>query len=139
MASYQELTDRHQKEVNAFPIGFAFDDKQFEQSMNKLGLTKHDTDKVYRIGGGGFIRKEDGPKLNDMTQKHNKEFQDAIDSDTTGEGFIKGMFDYELANHEYIVTYDIEDTLQAVNLTLTDIKANQSLSHGLSLALEKYV
>ena len=37
MNKYNELREKHQKEVNDFPIGFAFSDKQFEEQMqNKL-------------------------------------------------------------------------------------------------------
>ena len=59
MTKYNELREKHQKEVNDFPIGFAFSDKQFEEQMQKLGLDPDDTSKVISIGGGGFIRKTD--------------------------------------------------------------------------------
>ena len=35
---YAELKKKHQDEVNAFSLGFAFGDKQFEEMMNKWGL-----------------------------------------------------------------------------------------------------
>ena len=37
MTKYNELREKHQKEVNEFPIGFAFSDQQFEEQMKKLG------------------------------------------------------------------------------------------------------
>lgn len=39
---YQELRARQQAELNAFPLIFAFNDKQFEEGMHKLGLTIKD-------------------------------------------------------------------------------------------------
>ena len=63
----------------------------------------------------------------------------SINSDTTGEGFIFDMFSYELANHEYIVTWSLTDTLEALNLTLEEVSNNKSLSKGLKLAKKDYV
>ena len=53
--TYLTLKARHQTEFNAFSINFAFNMRQFEEAMKDLGLTPNDTDKVYRLGGGGFI------------------------------------------------------------------------------------
>ena len=49
--SYMELKHRQQREVDAFPIGFAFSKEQFDEQMIKLGLKPTDTDKIYSIGG----------------------------------------------------------------------------------------
>lgn len=59
---------------------------------------------------------------------------DAIAADKTGEGFIFDMFDYELSNHEYIITYDTADTIDALGLTMADIEKNKALAHGLAMA-----
>ena len=57
MNSYVEMKERHQKEVNEFPMKFAFSDEQFKKAMEELGLTEKDVDKVIGIGAGGFIKK----------------------------------------------------------------------------------
>jgi len=44
------------------------------------------------------------------------------------------MFRYELANHEYDYTGDIDDTLDALCLTQQDIDQNPALQHGLQKA-----
>ncbi len=46
MNTYKALTDRQSKEMNAFPLGAAFSNKQFEEMMQKWGLTVDDTDKI---------------------------------------------------------------------------------------------
>ena len=52
---YQELRDRQQEEVNAFPMFFAFDQRQFAEGMRRLGLRRSDMNQVYAIAGtGGF-------------------------------------------------------------------------------------
>lgn len=55
---YQELRDRQQEEVNAFPMFFAFDQRQFAEGMRRLGLRPSDMNQVYAIAGtGGFTAK----------------------------------------------------------------------------------
>lgn len=136
---YAELKEKHSKEFNQFPMRFAFDDKQFKKAMEELGLNENDTDKVTSIGYGGLIRKTDVEAYIEMCERHNNEIQNEIENDKTGEGFIKDMFLYELNNHEYIETYDILDTLEALNLTENDILNNKNLETGLRLAKEEYL
>lgn len=110
---YKELHDRHQAEINAFPFGFAFSKEQFNKMMvERFNLRPTDTDKIYSIGGGGYIRKEDHQAMCDMIERHAKEKKDAIAADLTGEGYIYDMFVYELANHEYMITLTSDDTLE---------------------------
>ena len=136
---YKELHDRHQAEINAFPFGFAFSQKQFDEMMvERFSLKPTDTDKIYSIGGGGYIRKEDYQSMIDMFERHAKEKKEAIAADVTGDGFIYDMFVYELANHEYMYTMTSDDTLYALGLTWEDVKADSRLSHGLKKA-KKYI
>ena len=140
MNKYREMKARQSKEINSFPMFFAFNNEQFAEGMRKLGLEPTDTDKIYKLGGtGGFYRKTDGAKLKDMFDRHDKEMADAIAEDTTGDGFIFDMFLYELANHEYCITYDYEDTFMAVGLTREEIYGNNSLVAGLEKATKKYL
>ena len=111
---YKELRERQQAEFNKFPIKYAFTDEQFKTSMEELGLKETDTDKVVSIGvGGGFVRKTDVDDLLKMVKRHESELNDAISQDKTGEGFIKEMFLYELGNHEYCITMELDDTIEA--------------------------
>lgn len=137
MNSYQQLKNEQQKEINAFPFMFAFNEKQFAEGMAKLGLKPEETDKLYSIGAGGYIRKTDSEAMHKMFIKHDKELQACIDADTTGEGFIKDMFYYELCNHEYSYTGDIMDAIDAIGLDLEEITKNKLLAHGLKLAMQK--
>lgn len=131
MNAYLTLKNKHQDEVNAFPMFFAFNKDQFEEGMKKLGLEPTDTDKIYKLGGtGGFYRKSDSDALAEMFDRHMKEDADAIAADPTGDGYIYQMFNYELANHEYGYTGDPEPTLDALGLTMEEINANPALLHG---------
>lgn len=138
MISYEELKNRQQKEINAFPFGFAFTNAQYEEMMKKWGLTPDDTDKIYSLGGGAFIRKQDSSAMDEMFRRQKEERKKAIEEDTTGDGYIFSMFKYELANHEYGYTYELDDTLDALDLTLSQIKKDKRLRHGLNKALKPY-
>lgn len=138
-SSYLSLKQAHQEEVNNFPMVFAFSDKQLEEAMEKLGLTTEDTDKIYSIGGGGYIRKTDSDAFNEMFKRHEREMNQAINNDTTGDGFIFDMFSYELANHEYGYTREIDDTLDALGFTIDEIIASDNLLNGLNKARKSII
>ena len=131
---YDEIKEKHQKIVDDFPMKFAFSDEQFNQSMKELGLKPNDTDKVVSIGGGGFIRKTDVKKYYDMWEELRKEHNDLIKADKTGDGYIKDMFVSELENHEYSYNHELDETLNALELTREQIFNSPALSHGLELA-----
>ncbi len=136
---YQVLKNRQQNEVNALPLGAAFSNEQFAAMMAKWGLTPDDTDKILSIGAGCYIRKTDKDNFLAMRKRHKAEMQTAIAEDTTGDGFICDMFLYELANHEYCITYDLEDTLDALDLTTDEINDDERLLHGMKKAIKLYI
>ena len=133
---YLELKRRHVKEVNDFPFIFAFSQEQLNEGMKKLGLNATDTDKILSIGYGGYIRKSDKENFFSLNERQEKELKDAIQNDTTGENFIYDMFDYELSNHEYCITMDVSDTLDALGLTIDEVNNNPNLLKGLQKAIK---
>ena len=135
---YNELRQKQQKEVDEFPFGFAFSNEQFKEMMEKFGLTENDTDKIYSIGAGGYIRKSDADAMHEMFTRHEKERQQAIENDKDSSGYIYEMFRYELDNHEYCITYDLEPTLRALGLTEEEVNKNPKLLKGLKKALKHY-
>ena len=139
MNTYQEMKDRQQKEFDAFPMRAAFSQQQFQNMMEKWGLTVNDTDKICSIGGGCYIRKADKDALIALINKTAAELKNAITADTTGDGFIFDMFVYELANHEYCITYDLEDTLDALGLTPEEVNVDKRLSYALNKAIKEYL
>jgi hypothetical protein len=132
MNPYVTLRNKHQREMNAFPLGFAFSDKQFAEMMAKWNLSPDDTDKIYSIGGGGFVRKCDADAMHEMFERHAREDEEAIRENK--DDYLYHMFDYELANHEYNYTGDLTDTLDALDLTLEDIIADKRMDEALKRA-----
>jgi len=132
MNKYTELKQKQQEEVNNFPMFFAFNDKQFEEGMQKLGLDPSETDKLYSAGRtGGYYRKTDAEKLFAMFERHRQEMKLAREND---EQFIYDMFDYELSNHEYVVTGYVGDALDALGLTIEEVNNNPKYKSNLEKA-----
>ena len=55
-ASKFEMDMAHQKRVNEFPMFFAFNDAQFDEGLEKLGVG---VEEIVSTFAGGFIRKRD--------------------------------------------------------------------------------
>ena len=136
--NYKELKERHQTEVNAFPLGAAFSNKQFAEMMAKWGFGENETDKIYSIGAGCYIRRADSPVFRGMFNRHEQERQQAMDADKTGGGYIYQMFACELADHEYGYTYDFGQTFDALGLTFEQVYNDKRLRRGLNKALKQY-
>lgn len=140
MNTYIEMKQRHQEEVNAFPMKFAFTQEALERGMRELGLDPaKDMDKIVAIPGGGFIRESDKPAFFDLFDRHEKERRAAIAADKDGTGYLYHMFRYEMANHEYAYTRDISSTLDALGLTIAEIVSNDALSAAFIKARENYL
>ena len=121
MNKYTELKDNHSKMVNAFPMGFAFSDKQFTEAKEKLGVNSNN--ELLGIPGGGFIRKTDSDAYTKLFRTMNNETEEAMkDDEYVYQGFL-----YELGNHEFCITCDPEDTLSCFGLSVDDLDNNERL------------
>ena len=72
MNRYKEIKEKHQKEIKNFPIFFAFSEEQFQDGMKKLDLNENEVDKIVSIGAGGYIKKDDVKKFNEMMSRSRK-------------------------------------------------------------------
>lgn len=134
MEKYVEMKERHQKMIDELDLKFAFSDEQFEKAMQELGLTKNDTDKIVGIGAGGFCLPETAEKLVEYYKQFDEEEQKAFKNDE----FLQSAFEYELANHEYIITYDLFDTLRALNITEEEYQKNERYQDIMKKAIKNY-
>ena len=131
MSKYTELKAKHQAEVNAFPLGFAFSQSQFDEMMKKWGLKPTDIREILSIGGGGYIRRDDSKAMHEMFDRHEAERKAAMQDYE----YLFEMFNYELANHEYNYTCDITDTLEALGLTIDEIDADERMRSAFLMAI----
>ena len=131
MSKYTDLKSKHQKEVDAFPLGFAFNDTQFNEMMARWGLKPTDVREILSIGYGGYVRKDDAKAMNEMFARHEAELKAAMQDPD----FAFEAFDYELGNHEYCYTYELDDTLDALGLTIDEINSDPIMADALKRAI----
>lgn len=133
MNKYLALKEKHQKEVNEFPMFFAFSQEQFEEGKAKLGVT--DNTELVDIGYGGFIRESDKQAYIDMHKRMDAEQKEAMQD----EEYCYWMFRYELSNMEYIISQDLDNVLDACSLTADEVFSNPVLSKILEKARKDYL
>lgn len=114
MNKYIELKKKHEKELNEFPIKFAFGNEQFKDMMEAFGLTENDTDKIVSVGFGGYVKKENIKDLDELLKSQADEMKKALEDDD----FLESAFNYEMSNHEYVITYDKADVFRALGLSI---------------------
>lgn len=136
--NYAVMKDAQQKEYNEFCKGkvfYAFNEEQFNEGMKSLGLTPDDTDKIYRDPYGSYILRSQAPARAALVKRLNSERQEHLkDYD-----FLKSAFRCELANHEYCVTYQCEDALNALGMTYAQVKNDATLYKALLEARQDYL
>ena len=138
METYKQMKDRHQSEVNALPLAFAFSHDRYLERLAEWNITEEEANNgaIIGIGGGGFIRSSDRDLVIGTFERIHDETEAAIAADTTGDGFIYQMFLYELNNHEYSYTGDVDETLNALGLTWEEMGDKPALLNGLNKALK---
>lgn len=129
---YSKHKNMIQKDIDNFPIVFAFSNEQLEEGLRKLKSKRED---VLSIGGGGIIRKSDKHEFLEMLKRHDREHKELLKNPD----YVYSMFRYELANHEYCITYDYEDTLSACGLKMADIERNPMFQKQLEKATRDYL
>lgn len=125
MESYLQIKARHQQEIDAFPLGAAFDKKQLEEMMQKFGLPNDKTGyaQIVSLGCGCFIKRKDVPAWNEMANRHEREMKEMRKS---RKHLIEALR-YEFANHEYMYGYDDEAVCRAVGLSWEKVQNDPEL------------
>lgn len=117
--AYLELQKRHQKEINEFPIAYAFNQEQLEEALIKLGAKSTD-ECVTMTGHGDIVKREDAPKFREMLKRHKVDIYNLLQN---SEEDAEAAFLYEMDNHEYAINWDGDDEVLAVfNLDYDDLE-----------------
>ena len=135
--NYVEFKEKRQKEVNELPMYFAFSDKQFNDLMVKLGYDDENVflNDIMSIGGGSIILKKDKELFMNTFDRIDKELTENLKNDE----FIESAFEYELGNHEYCITYDISETLDALDISYDEYQNNERIQKIAKKAIKKYM
>ena len=125
---YLDLKSKHEKELNEFPIAYAFNDEQLEEALKKLGAESKD-ECVTVFGHGDIVKRQDARQLVKMLERHDKEIKDKLKSDVE---FAEAAFLYEMDNHEYCINWSgDEDVLAAFGIGFNFIR-----KYGLQMAYD---
>ncbi len=128
---YQKFKERQQEEINAFPLIFAFNNKQLQEGCSRLGVVEPEKE-LYSIGAGGYVRRVDSDKFYLMFKRLDEELQEALKEPA----FLLDALTYELGNHEYIFSMDPEPALNALGLSREDVKESDQLRNILNQAIK---
>ena len=134
---YYELKEIYQKKYNDFINNFgfvAFSEKQFIEGKAKLNI--NDNKKIIRLYSGVYLLKEKAKDFEVLLIESDKELKEKLLNDKE---LLKDAFIYELGNHEYCITYDITDTINALPFTLKEIKENELLKSTFLEAEKQYL
>lgn len=114
---YLDLQEKHRQEINEFPIAYAFDEKQLQEALLKLGATKDECVTIF--GHGDIVKKENAGKFLDMLKRHTAEVKELMKD----ENFAEEAFLYEMDNHEYCINWSgDEDVLDCFGLNYDSLE-----------------
>lgn len=114
---YLDLKDKHQQEMNEFPIAFAFNDDQLEKAIVKLGAKKIQ-ECTSILGCGDVLLKKDVKAFIEMSKRHAQEVRALFED----KKLAAEIFEYEMDNHEYAINWEGDaDVLGAVGLKEEDL------------------
>lgn len=139
MSKYLEIKNNNQKRFNDFSEKhiywiFAFSNKEFDEKLKEHDLTKKD---IISIGAGGFIKREHRELyLNKLNELNNCDPFEQIKHD---DAEVKKAFIYELANHEYCITYNLDDALDALGITFEELENDERLLKIMIQAQKEYL
>jgi len=123
---YSTAKELIQKRVNNFPMVFAFNNEQFDKAMKDLGIKdwteENLKDKIVSIGGGGYIKKDMVEEYKNLWFNIDKDIKRYLEE--SDENFIDAI-KYELSNHEYGYTHDLEPALEALGLIYNELSNKQ--------------
>ena len=101
---YLDMKKKHEKELSDFPIAYAFNEKQLEEALEKLGATKEECVTVF--GHGDIVKRENAKPLIAMMERHVDELKRKLREDVE---FAEAAFLYEMDNHEYAINWSADD------------------------------
>lgn len=124
---YLDFKKQQEKEFAEFPIAYAFNEKQLEEALEKLGATKEECVTVF--GHGDVVKRENAKDLIKLLERHTEDLKQKLIDDVE---FAEAAFLYEMDNHEYAINWSAdEDVLDCFSIDWDFIR-----KHGLQMAYD---
>jgi hypothetical protein len=131
--NYRELKQKHQEEYNAyfFENGFAaFNPQQFVDGYTKLGLTPGNyASMLVCIGCGCYVLKIKHGELRELFARQKAERKQCF----SNKAVLISAIVSELGNHEFCITGDETETVEALDLDLTDGKTREAMKKAIRI------
>ena len=124
--TYVEMVKRHSEEFNSLPIKFAFRETQFNTMLKEFKCKPKD---LYSLGGGGYYKKTDSKLVISYFNRVYKEKKEAYEDFD----FVYDAFYYELGNHEFGISRDIDSILDALDIPKSKAMEVGSVTHSAML------
>ena len=102
-----EVENKMSEVFNECGVFWAFSDAQFEKNKTPIG----EGEKYSSIGMGGYLPSRNVPMLNEKMA----EFENWEQSLFAEQVNLNDAIAYELQNHEYGITYRVDDTVRALS------------------------
>lgn len=100
LKKYLDLRKKHEKELNDFPMKYAFSDKGLDKALKELDAKVEECTSI--TGCGDVIRKKDVPDWIKLMKRQKAELDELMeDHDIAYEAFL-----YEMNNHEYAINWE---------------------------------
>lgn len=97
---YLDLRKKHEKELNDFPMKYAFSDEGLDKALKELDAKVEECTSI--TGCGDVIRKKDVPDWIGLMKRQKAELDELMeDHDVAYEAFL-----YEMNNHEYAINWE---------------------------------
>jgi hypothetical protein len=113
---YTELKKKEEERINNVPIVWGFSDKQIRDNAKEKNI---EVTELKPIGAGGYMRPQDRHLLNEALELNKKEREEWLKNN------LQQAFEYEMANHEYCISYDDVEVWIAVGLSLKNSTQEQ--------------
>ena len=109
--AYLKLQEKQRKDLEEFPIAYAFNEEQLQQALEKLGATKEECVTLWNCGD--IMKKTDVPAFREMMKRHREEIYEILKNEKDAEE----AFLYEMDNHEYAINWSgDEDVMSCFNV-----------------------
>lgn len=133
MCKYSQHKSRQEAERDTMPMFFAYSIERLNEQMETRGIKTFD--EITSLGSGGYIKKGELNNLVEMVNRHVAEDEEAKKDPE----FVYDMFRYELGNHEFCITHELDDTLAACSVTEEELEGNEMFRIQLGKAVQDYL